>query len=568
MGERMLILTVCLSVIVVLISSCAGTLTSVDTNTAGNAIVDARESIALARASNAEEHAQKELALAENLIESAQESLRKGESREAASLAFQADMQAKIAMALARETKAKRRAAEAREGMMEIMWEMKNDQVAIAEVRKNIAEDKAMKAQKEAEKIRAQTNLEIQKAKAELAIAKLDLQILKYREMLGIDDNTPEDELPIHGKDSYLKAESLIQKAKSAIESHDFQKAESTIDEASQYISNAIMQANVRLEAEMEESLRFRDRAIAAKAIAELNLERAKDDLATQYAKDMYEKAESILKDVEEALKKDDYIRAESLAEQARVAASNALAVSESKKRETMAQEALEDIRANALDAIAKAKRNLKSAESAGAIELANDMYKKAQVAIDRAEQALSEEKYDQVKSLAEESISHSSIALSLAEAKKELNEKIQQVESNITEEAGQIPETTVRKVNRGIVISMGGNLFDQGSSRISSEAQPRLKQLAEILKKHNEYNIIIEGHTDSIGPEGTNLKISNDRAANFLKYLVDKEDIPRERLSSVGYGESRPITSNLNEAGRRQNRRVDIVILTNPVSP
>ncbi len=114
----------------------------------------------------------------------------------------------------------------------------------------------------------------------------------------------------------------------------------------------------------------------------------------------------------------------------------------------------------------------------------------------------------------------------------------------------------------------MGGALFAKGSSQIRNDAKARLKTVAETLKKYPDYKVVIEGHTDSIGSEESNLKISRERAYNFLMHMTDNEGIPLERLSSVGYGESRPIATNINEEGRKQNRRVDIAILTAPVSP
>jgi outer membrane protein OmpA-like peptidoglycan-associated protein len=333
-----------------------------------------------------------------------------------------------------------------------------------------------------------------------------------------------------------------------------------------------------KLEAEVAESLRTRDKVITAMTKAELALEEANLDPshsatreeapAGRYAEDMYEKAEAMLKEARLALETKEYGRAESLVEQARVSASSAQAISKAKEIEIREKEAQEDAKANALDAVAKAERTMASALSAGAVKLADDSYNQAQTALDQARQAVSEGNFGEALSLAQKSISHSTTALAMAEAKSAHERKVEEIESEIAEEAGKIPETTVRRTNRGVVVSMGGVLFAQGSSQIRREAQPRLEMLAELLKKYPEYKVIIEGHTDSIGSEEANLKISTERAYNFLRYMADREGIPLERLSSVGYGESRPIASNINEAGRRQNRRVDTVILTAPVSP
>jgi len=566
---RVLAIAVCVFLVIpqfIGLNSCAGrSLPRVDIRTAGNSIVDARESIALARGEGSPEHAPQEFAQAESLLEEAQEAIRKGKNRDAADLAFQADVEAKIAMALAREVKAKRRAAVARESKLEIMWEAKTDELAAAKVRRAIAEKMAAEAQKEAERAKAWADKEIQRAKIELVIARVELEIDLAGRRKAFE----------YAEESYSEARSSLQAARSALAADDFQKAIIAAEEA----ARSAVQVKAKLETEAEESLRRRDRAVAAITRAEISLEGAKEAAAViQYAEDMspgnagilvhHEEAQKTVKEARLALDAKEYDRARSLAEQARVSASSAQAVAEAKEREIRAREAREDVEANALDALAKAERTIAEAYTAGAGELSGDTYNQAQTALDRARQAMQEENLEEALSLARESISHSITALAMAEAKTEHKRRIEEIENNIMEEAGKIPDTSVRRANRGVVVSMGGVLFAQGSSQIRNDARGRLKMVAELLKKYPDYKIIIEGHTDSIGSEEANLKISGERAHNFLRYMVDHEGIPLERLSSVGYGESRPIAANINEAGRRQNRRVDIVILTAPVSP
>jgi len=553
----------------VLISGCTANLPpDVDVKTVGNFVVDARESIALARAGSASENAPQELARAESLIEEAQRLLRKGRSRDAADLAFLADTEAKIAIALSREAELDRQMIQIREGLLETILETKTDQVAVAEARQAIAERKALEAQKQAEETSAQANEDMERAKVGLDIAKVDLELSAYRDMVKIDDDTPEDELPPYAKEAYVKASSLLQEARSVLTAGDFQEAIAATEEAAGYASNATIQAKAKLDMEAEESLRARDKAVAAITKAELSFEEAEESLTGQYAEDMHEKAGNMLKEAALALKAKEYDRAESLAEKARVSASSALAVAEAKERETQTREAHEDARANALDAVAKAERAIAEAQAAGALEVTSDTYNQAQTALDQARQAMLGEDFEKALPRAQESAAYSSAAMAMIEAKSEHQRKTEETENSIREAATKIPEVTVRKTKKGVVISMGGDLFAPGSSQIKGDAQGRLRQVADLLKKYAEYKIIVEGHTDSVGSEESNLKISSERALNFLRYMVDHEKIPLERLSSVGYGESQPVASNINEAGRRQNRRVDIVILTTPISP
>jgi len=554
-----LVIVVCLLAVSIFLNGCAGKASPiVDVKTAGDSILSVSESLVLARSEEAQEFAPQEFAQAESLLAVAQEKLRKGKTAAAVDIAFQADMEAKTAIAIARETKAKRRAEEARESIQKILWETKVDEAASARTRCVIAEKVATKAQKETERAKNQADEQIRRAKVELAIAKAELGV----------NSAEQAKAPEYADEPYSKAKAAIQTAKSALAAGDFQKAADAASEAFRYAANASVQATARREAEMEESLRGRDGIVANVTKIEISMMEAKESLAGQYAEDMYEKAEALLEEIRLALDTKEYDRAESLAEQALVSASNALAVAEAKEWETQVREAQEDAQANALDSVAKAERSLAKAQEVGAEELASDTYMKAAAALQRAKQAMSDEDFDEAVSLSQESVSHSVTALTMAEAKTERLRRIEEIENKIMAEAADISEVTVRKTNRGVVISMGGALFAKGSSQIRNEAGARLKTVAEILKKYPEYKVIIEGHTDSVGSDEPNLKISRERAYNFLKHMTDSEGIPLERFSSVGYGESRPIASNINEDGRKQNRRVDIVILTAPVSP
>ncbi len=100
--------------------------------------------------------------------------------------------------------------------------------------------------------------------------------------------------------------------------------------------------------------------------------------------------------------------------------------------------------------------------------------------------------------------------------------------------------------------------LFDTGRSSIKEESE---KVLADIIKILNEYpnaKFTVEGHTDSVGSENLNQKLSDSRA-NSVKDFLTTNGVSSSRLTAAGYGESKPIASNKTRAGRTQNRRVEI---------
>jgi len=127
-----------------------------------------------------------------------------------------------------------------------------------------------------------------------------------------------------------------------------------------------------------------------------------------------------------------------------------------------------------------------------------------------------------------------------------------------------------LQMMEKGLVITVVGDLiFDSGKAKIRSEAMPLLNKVSEILKDNMaQFNIGIEGHTDNVPIKQSgwksNWELSTARALSVLHYLANDQGISPERLSAIGYGEYRPVASNETKDGRKQNRRVEIVILPN----
>jgi outer membrane protein OmpA-like peptidoglycan-associated protein len=92
------------------------------------------------------------------------------------------------------------------------------------------------------------------------------------------------------------------------------------------------------------------------------------------------------------------------------------------------------------------------------------------------------------------------------------------------------------------------------------------VNRLAAFLNEYENRNLLIEGHTDSIGTPEYNLDLSRRRAEAVRRALMEKEIAP-DRIITKGYGKSYPVASNETKAGRRQNRRVEVIILNEGVS-
>ena len=118
-------------------------------------------------------------------------------------------------------------------------------------------------------------------------------------------------------------------------------------------------------------------------------------------------------------------------------------------------------------------------------------------------------------------------------------------------------PEVTIEIINQLNEYSKT-ILFDTGKSTIRKESYAVLQSIVDIMKEYPTTSFVIEGHTDSVGSDSNNQKLSDSRAAAVRDYLTTI-GMDGSRLSSIGYGETRPIATNNTKAGRQQNRRVEI---------
>lgn len=102
---------------------------------------------------------------------------------------------------------------------------------------------------------------------------------------------------------------------------------------------------------------------------------------------------------------------------------------------------------------------------------------------------------------------------------------------------------------------------FEINQNEIQREEKERLGVVGTFMKKYPKTTAVIEGHSDDIGSDEDNLRLSQTRADSVVSYLQDTYAIGQGRLSAVGYGESRPIADNATEEGKRANRRINAVI-------
>lgn len=127
-----------------------------------------------------------------------------------------------------------------------------------------------------------------------------------------------------------------------------------------------------------------------------------------------------------------------------------------------------------------------------------------------------------------------------------------------------QMAGTGVEVVRQGNNITLNmpsGITFDFDKSNLKPEFYPVLDNVARTLQEYNQTVVEVAGHTDSVGSDAYNQKLSEQRANTVASHLMSR-GLNRERFIVVGAGETRPIASNDTEAGRAQNRRVEITLV------
>ena len=113
----------------------------------------------------------------------------------------------------------------------------------------------------------------------------------------------------------------------------------------------------------------------------------------------------------------------------------------------------------------------------------------------------------------------------------------------------------------RGMIMTLQeGVLFEYNKAELKSGAMRNFQPLLTFLRQHPDRSLLIEGYTDSTGTDSYNLDLSQRRAEAVRGFLVSN-GVSADRVMARGYGESYPVTTNNTEAGRQQNRRVEVVI-------
>jgi len=143
----------------------------------------------------------------------------------------------------------------------------------------------------------------------------------------------------------------------------------------------------------------------------------------------------------------------------------------------------------------------------------------------------------------------------------KNFQDSVDYSKFEIPNESGNIYFEFTLTIEPSKVYTLRDVHFDTGKATLRPESFPALNDLAEVMSFKKKMVIEIAGHTDDVGDDAANLKLSQSRAETVRNNLIGK-GIAKERVSAKGYGETQPAATNQTDEGRQQNRRTEVRIL------
>src|SRR5260221_9828432 len=141
---------------------------------------------------------------------------------------------------------------------------------------------------------------------------------------------------------------------------------------------------------------------------------------------------------------------------------------------------------------------------------------------------------------------------------KQEAIAQKEQMRARLLAQLNQVLQT--RDTARGLIVSMPDVLFDFNKYTLKPEARERLAKISGIVAAYPDLKLDIEGHTDAIGSDAYNQTLSEKRAESVRGYLVSSGVVP-DHTTAVGLGKANPVADNSSAAGRKLNRRVEMVV-------
>ena len=433
-----------LLVILLVLIGCAG---QVDPIVLETSLQYAQNAVSNARRMQAETYAKEQLEKATQLLEQA-ESVEDG--IQSLELAFQAQMEAQIAGAQARQRIAEQQIDQVRKADLKVMIQEMEYKVKTAQTRQAIAEERAkraliraLRAEQRAETAQAEADEAREDAQTALVRAEVKLAISEAQLFLDVAKET---EAMTYAQDDYQATVDLIKQANVLINRGKFEEAKEAAVQAKARAKVAHSVAISALSKVVASKAGAQTEVTVAIARAQVELDRADDANAFVHAEEFFQQATTKLADAMQALKSEKHDEAIRLARQAESIARKAYNVAESVERQRKAEEAREEQIAQAKDVIFKVEEGINLEAGTQVPNLASRLYEQAKTLFADAQEALGNEDYQHTLAIGRQSLEVLNRAIEKAK-------QVESVEKRIMDAAGVISSAEITQTQMGVLI-------------------------------------------------------------------------------------------------------------------
>ncbi len=292
----------------------------------------------------------------------------------------------------------------------------------------------------------------------------------------------------------------------------------------------------------------------------------AKATGAETYASDTLKKAEDFLARGEDYLNRKQGDKAISTVARGAVQSAEDARILTIRKKEQEEQEAERRAQQERIENARQQAENAQQQEAAARARAELEAQQRAQADADRraaeqareqAEQAQQQAEAARQAALQQQQAAQAAAQQATARAQEAEQEK-EQTRARLMAQLNQVLQT--RESARGLIVNMPDVLFDTGKYTLKPGARERLAKVAGILVAYPGLQVQVEGHTDSVGSDEYNQRLSENRAESVRDYL-SQQGVQPNSISARGFGKTEPIASNDTASGRQLNRRVDLVV-------
>ena len=515
---------------------------------------DAQQAINDAAELEAESLVPEEYGRAVKLMNFARDSQEKADIPQSVEFASQAELVAQIAIAKALQHRAKQDVISIQEQIYQQTIKAQAHELEIERIRQAITEEqlaRALRVGDEGQQQTEQLSAKIADLQTKLRQAELRAPIVGLELFVNISiDIYP----AIKDTADYERVQAAIASITNLIAQEVFSDAESATIDAQALVNDLYQLAVQNREAEMA----AKTNAQITIAQAEVIIQRAQILNANLHAPKQLQEASSQLQRAKQALDTHRYVEAQQSAEQAQQSADEAVATAEAKEYRQRAQQELNALIARARRAVVGLGEKIAAQAKTQVPQLEAKLYELANSAYEKSQSAFAAKEYDNAIQASAEGDDYLQRAIANAR-------QVTSARSDLLLASKQVPNATVTEQKDSVLIRISGNAFAYGGMQIETEFIGTFAQLAKVLRTagFSKYPVRIEVHTSSLGDAKVNQNVSMGRADSIKRFLTTDGRVDAERITAVGFGETRPIVKDGADK-EEKNRRIDVIIKTN----